>query len=94
MNIEIKDKKSLVHISQGDLLVDSMSQDGEVYLVNFDSFVENEMLFKLIPLSGSNKSFDDRGFYESEIKQYILGNRLVHYSKDDYKLSLTLKEEV
>lgn len=87
MKIEIKDEKPLIYISQGDILVDTTSSN-EAYLVNFDGFNEkNKVIYKLIPLNGSNNTYNDE-LYENDIKQLIIDNSLVHYPKDEYKLSL------
>lgn len=85
MKVEIVDKKSLIYISEGDILADS----NEAYLVNFDGFNgKNKVIYKLIPLNGSNTSTYDE-LYEKDIKQLIISNELSHYPKGEYKLSLT-----
>lgn len=93
MELEIKSKKYRFCVSHGDILVDSFSPF-ESYLVSLHGFDErNKTLYKLIPLNGSNDIFDDKELSEDEIKQFIIGNRLIHFSKSEYTLYLEKKEE-
>lgn len=93
MELEIKDKKSLLYISGGDILADCFSPY-DAYLVNFNGFDgENKTLYKLISLSGNNKNFGDKEQSSDDVKQLIMDNKLTHYSSDEYSLSLVKKRQ-
>lgn len=93
MKLEIKDEKSLLYISEGDILTLPFSSDN-AYLVNFDSFDDvNTALYKLISLSGNNSIFGEKEQSANDIKQLIVDNKLIHYSSKEYLLSLMKKED-
>lgn len=90
MEVEIKDRKYALYVSEGDVFEDTLSS--VVYLTHFKSY-DDVANYSLLSLSGSGSVFEDRDLTEEEIKQFIYGNRLVHYPKDEYQLSLIKRED-
>lgn len=89
MDLEIKDRKEIIHISQGDVLVDTIPSPSVSYLLCFSGFSsKNEYLYSLIPLDGSGDEFDSEGLLKADIKKLIMDNRFIHYPKGEYLLNL------